>query len=104
MILDVIREYTATYGFAPSVRDIAVRVDLASTSAVHHHLRALAKAGRITYSATTARSVRIVGEVGRESAEDILFDVMMDRRVGELSAELGDRIGRYFTGRSRRAA
>lgn len=33
-IVDVIREYTAEYGFAPSVRDIAVRVDLASTSAV----------------------------------------------------------------------
>lgn len=72
MIVTVIREYAAEHGFAPSIRDIAERVDLASTSAVHHHLRALAKSKRITYSATTARSTRIIGEDAPETAEDIL--------------------------------
>lgn len=62
LIVDVIREFTASRGFAPSIREIAERVNLASTSAVHHHLRALAKTGRITYQDATARSLRVIGD------------------------------------------
>lgn len=46
-ILSVIEEFNDVYGHPPSVRQIMVRVDLASTSAVHHHLRQLVKSGRV---------------------------------------------------------
>lgn len=103
-IVAEIRDFTQHYGYAPTIRELAERVGLASTSAVHHHLRALAKAGRITYTPTTARSLRITGDHPSETAEDILFAVMLDRRVGELNPDVQDRIGRYFTGRTKRAA
>ena len=60
MIVAVIEEFTAEYGYAPTVREIMVRADLRSTSAVHHHLRRLVKAGRITYQPDLARTIRVV--------------------------------------------
>ena len=44
-ILEYIAATTRETGFPPSIRDIARAVDLASTSAVHHHLQALERDG-----------------------------------------------------------
>ena len=44
-ILEFIAATTRETGFPPSIRDIARAVDLASTSAVHHHLQALERDG-----------------------------------------------------------
>ncbi len=44
-ILEFIAATTRQTGFPPSIRDIARAVDLASTSAVHHHLQALERDG-----------------------------------------------------------
>lgn len=60
LIVETIRDYTSEYGYAPSVRDLMARVDLASPSAVHFHLRRLAKAGRITYHPSLSRTLRVV--------------------------------------------
>lgn len=59
-ILSFIEAYIEDHGYSPSIREMQVAAGLASTSAVHHHLRLLAKAGRITYLPSTARTVRIV--------------------------------------------
>ena len=56
-------EYIATTvrarGYPPSVREIAVAVGLASTSAVHHHLEALEREGYIERGATHSRALRL---------------------------------------------
>lgn len=101
-ILAVIQEFSAEYGFAPSVREIAVRVGLASTSAVQHHINKLVSQGLISRSAGRTRTL-VVSTVTDE-AVDILWDVMFDKNVGELDADLADRIGRYFTTHRRSAA
>ena len=44
-IIDFIAMTVRDRGYPPSVREIAVAVDLASTSAVHHHLQALEREG-----------------------------------------------------------
>lgn len=62
MILDAIEEYTATHGYAPSVRDIGERVGLASTSAVHHHLLKLERDGLVRWDRGTARSLCVIRE------------------------------------------
>ena len=49
-IIDYIAATLRARGYPPSVREIAVAVDLASTSAVHHHLSAL-ETRRATWSA-----------------------------------------------------
>jgi SOS-response transcriptional repressor LexA len=46
-ILGVILDFQTEYHHPPSVRDIQVRVGLASTSAVHHHLTRLEREGSI---------------------------------------------------------
>jgi repressor LexA len=59
-IVRVIAEFTSEYGYPPSIRDIMVRVDLASTSAVHHHLHKLAREGRIEFEPKISRSLRVI--------------------------------------------
>ena len=46
-------------GYPPSVREIAQAVDLASTSAVHHHLQALVREGYLERGASTSRAIRL---------------------------------------------
>jgi repressor LexA len=46
-------------GYPPSVREIARAVDLASTSAVHHHLQALEREGSLERGASTSRAIRL---------------------------------------------
>jgi len=46
-------------GYPPSVREIAVAVDLASTSAVHHHLQALEREGFLERGASHSRAIRL---------------------------------------------
>ena len=46
-------------GYPPSVREIAQAVDLASTSAVHHHLQALEREGYLERGASTSRAIRL---------------------------------------------
>lgn len=56
-ILDVIADYSAEYGYAPSVREIMERVGLASTSAVQYHLTKLRKDGLIEEADGRARAL-----------------------------------------------
>ena len=57
-ILDYIAAMLRTTGVPPSVREIALAVDLASTSAVHHHLKALEEEGLLERGATQSRMLR----------------------------------------------
>lgn len=59
-IVFCIAQFTAAYGYPPSIREIMPRVGLASTSAVDHHLRKLVREGRIEYSPRTSRSLRVL--------------------------------------------
>jgi repressor LexA len=58
-IIDFIAATVRDRGYPPSVREIAAAVDLASTSAVHHHLQALEREGFIERGATHSRAVRL---------------------------------------------
>ncbi len=58
-IIDYIAATLRARGYPPSVREIAVAVDLASTSAVHHHLSALERDGYLERGATRSRALRL---------------------------------------------
>jgi len=60
-ILAYVRSYSAEHGFPPSVREIALAVGLASTSAVHHHLTKLQEAGKLQKQATRSRALSVPG-------------------------------------------
>lgn len=58
-IIEYIGSTVRVRGYPPSVREIAVAVGLASTSAVHHHLEALEREGYLERGATHSRALRL---------------------------------------------
>jgi len=58
-ILDFIAATLRTRGYPPSVREIALAVGLASTSAVHHHLQILEREGYLERGASQSRAIRL---------------------------------------------
>lgn len=58
-IIEYIAATTRQRGYPPSVREIAQAVDLASTSAVHHHLQALEREGMLERGASHSRALRL---------------------------------------------
>lgn len=58
-IIEYIAATLRARGYPPSVREIANAVDLASTSAVHHHLSALEREGWLERGATQSRALRL---------------------------------------------
>ena len=59
-IVDFIATTVRQRGYPPSVREIAKAVDLASTSAVHHHLQALEREGLLERGASHSRAIRVM--------------------------------------------
>ena len=60
-IFEFIKERIASYGTAPSVREIGSAVGLKSTSSVQYNLNALEDAGYIKRDANLKRTIRIAG-------------------------------------------
>jgi repressor LexA len=58
-IVEFIAATVRDRGYPPSVREIAVAVELASTSAVHHHLQALEREGILERGASHSRAIRL---------------------------------------------
>lgn len=59
-IVVFIRNFTESQGYPPSMRDIQLGCELASTSQVSYHLGVLQEQGVITRRPNTARSVVVV--------------------------------------------
>jgi repressor LexA len=60
-ILQVIEDYWASEGYAPSVRDVARLAGCAYSTAAYQ-IGELEAAGRVTHTARTPRSLRVVPE------------------------------------------
>ena len=60
-VYDFLLDYIEKNGFAPSVREIAEKVGLKSTSTVVHHLSALEEEGRIEIKGNSPRAIKLVG-------------------------------------------
>jgi len=92
-IIDFIAVTTRDRGYAPSVREIAVAVDLASTSAVHHHLQALEHEGFLERGASQSRAIRLTaqgmmraGMSAAGSSSVVPFDGHTLPVIGEIAA------------------
>jgi repressor LexA len=59
-ILVAIKDYIASRGYAPSVRDLQAACGVQSTSTVEYHLRRLERDRRISRTALIARSTVVV--------------------------------------------
>ncbi len=61
LVLNYIKEYTATHGFPPAVREIAKGVGLNSPSSVHSHIKRLERNGFIKKTNSKFRTLEVVG-------------------------------------------
>lgn len=59
-ILAYIKQYSATHGYPPTVRDIGKAVGLTSSSTVHAHLAKLEKAGLLRRDPTKPRAIELL--------------------------------------------
>src|SRR5688500_11778751 len=59
-IFDLIKKYSARYGYPPTVRDIGKAVGLASSSTVHAHLANLEKAGLLRRDPSKPRAIELL--------------------------------------------
>jgi repressor LexA len=59
-IFDFIKQYSAKYGYPPTVRDIGKAVGLASSSTVHAHLANLEKVGLLRRDPTKPRAIEML--------------------------------------------
>lgn len=61
-IIDFIREFTAEYGYPPSIRQIGNQVGISSTSVVSYNLDVLQRKGYISRTREISRSVKLVDD------------------------------------------
>jgi repressor LexA len=73
-VLDVIKEYTAKHGYAPSYREICAKTDITSTSMVNYYLEQLEEMGYIERSENISRSLQIKG-TAQEKVDQVLGTV-----------------------------
>ena len=92
-IVDFIAATVRARGYPPTIREIAVAVDLASTSAVHHHLEALEREGIIERGGSHSRAITLTsqtalraGLVGYAGSTVIPFDGRTLPVIGEIAA------------------
>jgi repressor LexA len=92
-IIEFIAATVRDRGYPPSVREIAVAVDLASTSAVHHHLQALEREGYLERGASHSRALRLTPQAAlRAGLPDtgntnvVPFEGRTLRVIGEIAA------------------
>ena len=92
-IVDFIAATVRARGYPPTVREIAVAVELASTSAVHHHLEALEREGIIERGGSHSRAITLTsqtalraGLVGYAGSTVVPFDGRTLPVIGEIAA------------------
>ncbi|MGB2962856.1 MAG: transcriptional repressor LexA [Anaerolineales bacterium] len=73
-VLEVIQEYRAKHGYAPSYREICARTDITSTSMVNYYLEQLEEMGYIERSENISRSLKIKG-AAQEKVDQVLGNV-----------------------------
>jgi repressor LexA len=61
-VLEYLRTYIHTNGYAPCVRDICSALDLKSTSTAHAHLTKLEKKGYISRDPAKPRTIMVLGD------------------------------------------
>jgi repressor LexA len=73
-VLDVIQEYRAKHGYAPSYREICSQTDITSTSMVNYYLEQLEEMGYIERSENISRSLKIK-RAAQEKVDQVLGNV-----------------------------
>jgi repressor LexA len=88
-ILDYIKKQQRENGYAPSVREIAEAVDLASPSSVQHHINALVRHGFLAREASKPRTLTFGSEERAPTNGGSTDDVRAVPYLGDVAAGIG---------------
>ncbi len=72
-ILDFIREYLQSEGYAPSLEEIGARFGLSSVATVHKHVQNLVEKGLLRKAWNRSRSIELVDSDGAGAVEVLLY-------------------------------
>ncbi|PAD67130.1 hypothetical protein CHH83_20595 [Bacillus sp. 7586-K] len=61
-VLDIIIEHYDEKGYAPSYREIAKRMDIASSSTIQGYLERLKSKGLVTWEPSQPRTLKVINE------------------------------------------
>jgi repressor LexA len=70
-VLDFVRQFVSTHGYAPSLAEIASQLGLASPATVYEHMRGLEKKGYLQRGWNKKRSVKFSDSRPQEGSESI---------------------------------
>jgi repressor LexA len=59
-ILNFVRSYSATYGWAPSYREIAAAIGVTSLETVHRQLALMSRDGLIKHEPSLSRAIQVL--------------------------------------------
>lgn len=59
-VLETINEYYEEYGYSPSFREIAKRMNICSSSTIHGHLEKLKEKGYVTWVPGQPRTLKVI--------------------------------------------
>lgn len=75
-ILDYIKQYIDTFGFAPTLKQIAKSINVSSLATVHEHLQALEKKGLIKKKIGSARGIALTNGVSSSTSQGLEVPVL----------------------------
>jgi len=86
-ILDFVAAFIRERGYAPSVRDVAVGADMASSNAAHFHLDILEKQGYIKRARDISRGIALTGQYGDAGSIPVLGTIAAGQPIPVPSAD-----------------
>lgn len=81
-VLDFIKDFRTTHGYAPTLREIGAHLGISSANGANEHVNVLARKGYITRKGHSGRTILLVGEVTKEDHLNRVADELAD---GELA-------------------
>lgn len=82
-VLDYVKSYIVSHGYAPSVRDIGQALDISSPATIHAHLKNLEKKGMIQKDKAKNRAIKLLVANEYEPANEKVVEVPL---LGKITA------------------
>lgn len=82
-ILTYIKQYVASHGFPPTIREICAALDISSPATIHAHLGNLEKKGYIRKQETKNRALELLVENEFEPKNELIIEVPL---LGKITA------------------
>ena len=87
VVLNYIKEFSASYGYSPTIREICSGLALKSPATVHDHLKRLVNAGVISMNPNKSRTIELLveNEYANQNVATVKIPVLTEEFLNEMS-------------------